>query len=105
MPTWDGAHRLELSLSGVRNDKEEVGVALHCVPWYIEISQSMSNIYNKFAYCNGYEKLLTDIAKDKDVMLYAMKYSCDTRFAQSERAVFLNFLRNIKVLHVCSRGP
>lgn len=103
LPTWDGAHRLELTLGDVRQDKEGVGVALKSVPWYIDLSTSISNIYNKFAYGKGYE-ILHDIAEDESVRLYALKYFCDTRFAQSERTVFLNFLRNFKVLHVAVRG-
>ena len=79
------------------------GVELNFVPWYIELSAAVSDIYNKFAYGKGYE-LLRDIAEDHNVRLHSLKYFCDTRFAQSERIVFLNFIRNFKVLHIVVRG-
>ena len=87
-----------INIGDVRKDKEGVGVALKSVPWYITLSESISNIYNKFAYGKGYE-ILRDIAEDENVRLYALKYFCDTRFAQFEGVVYLNFLRNFKVLH------
>ena len=102
MPSWDPAHRLELVIGDARKDAEGVGVALPTIGWYSLISVAISDIYTKFAYGKGYEEL-RKIAEENDLQFYALKRFCDTRFAQAEHKVYINFMHNfptlVKVVH------
>eukprot|EP00951_Prasinocladus_malaysianus_P016905 scaffold132378_cov43-Prasinocladus_malaysianus.AAC.1 len=116
--TWDGAHRLELSIGDVRSDKQSVlgqiadrqprkkkqprEERLNSVKWYQDLSGKVAEIYHGFNYGKGYETLL-DIAEEHEVKLYALKRVCDTRFAQSEHRVYENFIKNYKVLREALR--
>ena len=97
MPSWDPAHRLELVIGDARKDAEGVGVALPTIKWYSLISIAISDIYTKFAYGKGYEEL-RKIAEDEDLHFYALKRFCDTRFAQAEHKVYINFVHNFPTL-------
>jgi hypothetical protein len=67
------------------------------VKWYALISQMISVIYSKFNFGQGF-KTLIDIAKEEQIVMYALKRFCDTRFAQSEHNVYQNFFGNYNVL-------
>jgi hypothetical protein len=56
----------------------------------------ISEIYSKFNFGRGFETLI-DIAEE-EIVMYALKRFCDTRFAQSEHKVYQNFVKNYKVL-------
>jgi hypothetical protein len=91
--TWDPAHRMELSLKSVREDKEGVDEELNSVSWYPPIPRDISQVYSNISYGKGYEMIL-QIAEDMGRRLYSMERFCDTRFAQSEQKVYANFLRD-----------
>jgi hypothetical protein len=89
----DGRHTDEQEAS----EQAELEGDLPEVKRYALISQMISDIYSKFNYGKGFETLI-DIAKEEEIVLYALKRFCDTRFAQSEHKVYQNFVRNYKVL-------
>ena len=80
LPSWDGAHRLELTLGDARKDKPGVDVELNSISWYANMSIAISEMYENFSYGKGHE-FLRDIAEEESVRLYALKYFCDTQFA------------------------
>jgi hypothetical protein len=67
------------------------------VKWYALISQIISDIYSKFNFGQGFERLI-DIAMEEEIVLYALKRFCDTAFAQSEHKMYPNFVKNYQML-------
>lgn len=85
---WDNAHRLELSLGDARKR----------VAWYAELSTVVGGMVETMSTGRGYEVLM-QAAEELMLRLYAPKLYCDSRFAQSERAVYKNFLLNLASFH------
>ncbi len=93
--TWDPVHSMELVANDIRVDLEGVDVELMAVSWY---SQTLKDIAAMYAACNygkQYEELLETAGHLGDIW-YAMEKFCDTRFAQSELKVYINFEKNYK---------
>ncbi|KAK3246710.1 hypothetical protein CYMTET_13998 [Cymbomonas tetramitiformis] len=98
LPGWGGAHRLELVLGDTRKDKEG-SVPLPTVAWYGNIPTIVSSQLAKVSYGKGYEEI-RKIAAELQERLYNPARFCDTRFAQAERKVYLNFLRDWHIFQV-----
>lgn len=84
--SWDGAHRGELVLSDVRDDKPGIDEELNSVEWYRHVLKIISCILASSSYGKGYEELLA-IALGMERRLYALNKFQDTRFAASELRV------------------
>jgi hypothetical protein len=93
--TWDPAHRLELVAKDIRLDKLGIDVELASVPWYAQTPKNISPMYACCSYGKQYEELL-QTAEHLGRKWYAMVKFCETRFAQSELKVYINFEKNYK---------
>ena len=103
MCTWDPAHLMKLVANDIRVDREGVDVELMVVPLY---SQTIKDIVAMYATCNygkQYEELL-ETAGHLGERWYAMVTFCETRFAQSELKVYINFEKNNKTCHRARGG-
>ena len=91
--TWDPAHRMKLVANDIRVDREGVGVELMAVPWYSQTPKDIAAMYATCSYGKQNEELL-ETTGHLGKRWYAMVKFCDTRFAQSELKVFINFEKN-----------
>jgi hypothetical protein len=99
LPSWDGAHRLELVLKDCREDAECILEALPSIPWYALLSRDVSAIQVRWRYGKGYEEI-RDISEGLHRALYNPQTFCDTRFAQAEQKVYHNFIENWEIFVV-----
>ena len=86
-------NRLELVTGEIRVDKLGVDMELMVVPWY---SQTPKDISGMYAFCNygkHHEELL-ETAEHLGRRWYVIVKFCETRFAQSEMKVNINFEHN-----------
>jgi hypothetical protein len=93
--TWDPAHRIELVANDIRVDRAGLDVELMPVPWYSQTPKDISAMYATCSYGKQYEELL-ETAGHLGERWYAMVKLCETRFAQSELKVYINFEKNYK---------
>ncbi len=93
--TWDPAHRMELVANDILVDREGVDMELMAVPWYSQTPKDITTMYATFSYGKQYEELL-ETAGHLGERWYAMVKFCETRFAQSELKVYINFEKNFK---------
>ena len=93
--TWDPAHRMELVANDIRVDREGLDVELMAVPWYSQTPKDIAAMYATCSYGKQYEELL-ETAGHLGERWYAMVKFCETRFAQSELKVYINFEKNYK---------
>ena len=63
------------------------------VPWYAQTPKDISAMYACCSYGKQYEELL-QTAEHLGRRWYAMVKFCETRFAQSELKVYINFEHN-----------
>ena len=84
---WDGAHRGELAMNGVREAH----------PFYKEIAGLISGSYALYLYGKNYE-LLQAIATSLNSSLAAMHHVCTTRFMASEERVYSAFYHNLQAV-------
>ena len=68
------------------------------ISWYKPIASHISELYNKYSYGKGYEKLMDPAAEGGHRLCNLRRFS-DTRFAQSEKAAYENFVKDYKLLH------
>jgi hypothetical protein len=93
--TWDPAYRMELVANDIRVDREGVDVELMVVPWYSQTPRDIAVMYATWSYDKQYQELLETAGHLGD-RCYAMVKLCDTRFAQSEMKVYINFEKNYR---------
>ena len=91
--TWDPAYRLELVANDTRVDRLGVDVELMSAPWYAETSKNISAMYACCSYGKQHEELL-ETSEHLGRKWYAMVKFCETRFAQSELKVYIDFENN-----------
>ena len=93
---WDIAHRLELCLADVREDKDGT-VALRTVEWYKTLAVDITDILGGLTWGKGYVDL-QNLAQELGINMLNPSRFCLTRFAQAEQKVYAAFLRNYPVL-------
>jgi hypothetical protein len=98
--TWDPAHKLELVVNDIRVDNLDLDVGLMSVPLYAQIPKDISAMYA----CCRYGKQCEELLKTTEHLgkkWYAMVRFCETRLAQSELKVYINFE---KIYHTYCRA-
>jgi hypothetical protein len=78
-------------IGDVRSDKPGCNFELLSVSWYGPIPKIISEVYNKLNYGRAYEALM-EMSQKQGRFMYQLQRFCDTRFAQSERKVYVNFI-------------
>ena len=84
---------MELVTNDIRVDRHGVDVEAISVPWYAQIPKDMFAMYACCSYGKRCEELM-QTAEHLGRKWYAMVKFCDTKFAQSELKVYINFEKN-----------
>ena len=80
-------------MTSAHDDDVRVDIELMSVPWYAQIPKDIAAMYATCSYGKQYEWLRSTTAH-LGQQWYAMTKFCETRFAQSERKVYVNFEKN-----------
>ena len=88
----DLAHRIELVINDIRNSDASD------LKWYKELAEKLSSLQQEYRYGKHLEEVL-EAACNMELQLRAVTYVATTRFAQSERKVYVNFSGNWTIFH------
>ena len=81
-----------MPINDINIDGLGVDVELMSVPWYAQGTQDISAMYACCSYGKQYKELLATHGHLH--MLYVVVRFCDTKFANSELKVYINFEKN-----------
>ena len=93
--TRDPARRMELVANDIRVNRAGVDVEMMFVPWYLQNPKDIAAMYATCSYGKHYEELLQTTGHLGE-RWYVMVTFCETRSAQSELNVYINFEKNYK---------
>jgi len=93
----DPAHRIELAIGDIRNCNDTA------LQWYKEIAEKLSSLQQEYRYGKHYEEAIL-AAINMQTELRAPTYVATSRFAESERKVYVNFHANWSIFHSNKTG-
>ena len=89
--TWDPLHLA--GLADAHLDKEEF-------EWLSSNVEVCQDLYNKFNWGKSYEELM-DASAELEVKFVGLSKTCQTRFSNSKRLVFINIMKSLSAVMSC----